>query len=121
VNQAWGQFGISGIVHQDAALYNSSTPGIIGYAPSAPCVAQPGSLFADTATVEEMNRYRAVDLGDAYVAHFYWKQNSWQIQLSHDGTFVAETTTRSHIWAARWARRQMKKHRKAMQILRGDA
>src|SRR3954470_4130421 len=45
VTQAWGQFGISGIVHQDAALYNSSTPGIIGYAPSAPCVAQSGTTF----------------------------------------------------------------------------
>jgi len=45
VNQGWGQFGLSGIVHQNAALYYGSTPGIPGYAPGAPCTAQPGTTF----------------------------------------------------------------------------
>src|SRR3954470_19934708 len=45
VNQAWGQFGITGIVHQNGAQYYGSGAGIIGYAPSAPCVAQSATTF----------------------------------------------------------------------------
>jgi hypothetical protein len=45
VNQAWGQFGITGIVHQNAAQYYSSGGGVIGYAPSGPCTAQPLTTF----------------------------------------------------------------------------
>ena len=45
VNQAWGQFGVSAIAHQNAAQYYSSGAGVTGYAPSAPCVAQPATTF----------------------------------------------------------------------------
>ncbi len=69
----------------------------------------------------EVNRYRSVDLGDGYVAHFYWPTDSFMlVQLSYEGTFVAQTRTSYHLRAARWARRQMERHRKAMQILKGD-
>ena len=45
VNQAWGQFGITAIAHQNAAQYYWSGAGITGYAPSAPCTAQPLTTF----------------------------------------------------------------------------
>jgi hypothetical protein len=45
VNQAWGQFGVSGIAHNDSATYYGAGPGIIGYAPTAACVAQSGTTF----------------------------------------------------------------------------
>lgn len=67
-----------------------------------------------------MNRYRSVDLGDGYVVHFYWETDtSMLVQLSYEGTFVSQTNTRSHVGAARWARRRMANHRRAMKILEG--
>jgi hypothetical protein len=68
-----------------------------------------------------MNRYRSVELDDGYVAHFFWESDDrMRVQLSYDSTFVAETRTGSHLWAARWARRQMRKHQRAMRILKGE-
>jgi len=45
VNQAWGQFGTAIVGNHLAAVNEGATPGIAGYTPSAPCVAQPGTTF----------------------------------------------------------------------------
>src|SRR5262249_41940546 len=47
VKQAWGEFGISGIAHQNAVQYDTSAAGLVGYAPTAACVAQSGTTFCD--------------------------------------------------------------------------
>lgn len=66
-----------------------------------------------------MNQYRAEDLGDGYVVHFHLPPGQQMLaQVSFEGTFVAQRRTNSHIFAARWARRQVRQHRKARQILK---
>jgi len=67
-----------------------------------------------------MNQYRSVDLGDGYVVHFVWdKERAWlHTQVGYEGTLVAWCRLRSHLRAARWTKREVRKHKKAMNILR---
>jgi Porin subfamily len=45
VNQAWGRFGVSATLTSVRANYFTAAPGAPGYAPTASCVAQPGTTF----------------------------------------------------------------------------
>lgn len=67
-----------------------------------------------------MNQYRFEDLGDGYVVHFSLPPGQqMRTQVSFEGTFVAQKYTYSHLKAARWARAEVRRHRKARQILKG--
>jgi len=45
VNQAWGQFGVAAVANHLSAVNYTATPGIAGYAPTAPCIQQPGTTW----------------------------------------------------------------------------
>lgn len=66
-----------------------------------------------------MARYEQVNMGDGYVVHFVYDLPSYfKVRVTHNGAYVAERAgNRSHLWAARWARRQVRRHRKALRLL----
>ena len=67
-----------------------------------------------------MQQYRGEDLGDGYVVHFVLPPgHKMLVQVSYEGTFVAQRHTHSHVAAARWARRQVRVHQKSRKILKG--
>lgn len=67
-----------------------------------------------------MNQYRFEDVGDGYVVHFFQPPGkALRSQISYEGTFIAQRNTQSHVAAAKWARKQIRDHRKAREILKG--
>ena len=66
-----------------------------------------------------MARYESVDMGEGYIVHFvYVRATSFTTRITHNSAYVAERENcHSHLLAARWARRQVRRHRKALRIL----
>ena len=66
-----------------------------------------------------MARHEAVDMGGGYVVHFvYVAPTSFTTRVTHNGAYVGERENcHSHLLAARWARRQVRRHRRALRIL----
>jgi hypothetical protein len=79
-----------------------------------------------------MNRHRSIDLGDGYVGHFTWSSNGDElfVQVSNEGTLVSKDWFGKdlacrlfgpHEIAARWVRREVGRHKRAMRILQERA
>jgi hypothetical protein len=68
-----------------------------------------------------MKRYEQTTTEDGYEVIFaYTSDNPFSVTVKHGDTFVATSGKfESHTAAARWARKRIREHRKALAILRG--